>query len=178
MWCVASTSQLKLAAARRARAALGGDGAEVRGYAAASGVAEQPVGMDWGVRGAQNRLESAKANAPAQASLEGTWISIENFVDEDADGWFDQAVVLFQPPAPAGAVVAFSDRVYFPADFAEQARREGKVSTSGWSVTCGQCIARAMQGVSHDDWHATFSPKSRLELLDETIERAWLEATE
>lgn len=176
---VATASKLKVAAVHAALEEVFPKGKYViYAFKAPSGVAEQPVMLTWGLKGAKNRLNSAKAAVQETVDL---WISMENFIEPTASSekWRDIAAVVVERSKDSQVAVEFSAAVELPAKFARLARETSKeIEESGWSVTAGEMIhaeyKQAGIDVPKDDWHAhkDFGGKSRQDILAETIAKA------
>lgn len=176
---VATASKLKVAAVHAALEEVFPNGKYViYAFKAPSGVAEQPVMLTWGLKGAKNRLSAAKAAAQEPVDL---WISMENYIEPTASAkkWRDIAAVVVERAKAAQIAVEFSAAVELPARFARLALESStEIDESGWSVTAGEMIhAHYKQNsvdVARDDWHAykDFGGKSREKILAETIVKA------
>ncbi len=149
-----------------------------------SEIAEQPVGLEWGRVGAQNRLRNARAILPDQlrGKTPDYWVSIENFISPEgpkSDPWYDQAVILVQngdePP-----VEELSRKIFFSPEFAIEAKRRptpADRSESGFSTTVGMLISEQEGGaISADEWQGLpeFGGIPRKKILSEALVRAIL----
>lgn len=185
-------------------------------FKANSQIADEPVSQLWGLQGARNRIESAKRLAVAQGQdvLESIqyWASIENYIEEtdavyteeevnlfQVNGakwiqagekkWIDRGAILIENAQDHTTQTQLSEKVYFPAFFAdtmrertlnsEQAKSDADsyLSASGFSVTVGQVIKEFFQtqfNVSLDDgnWHSTFGGKTRDAILENALNQA------
>lgn len=151
---------------------------------AESEIADQPVSLEWGRMGAQNRLRNARAKTLERDSgvfVPDYWVSIENFIAPDraiGTKWFDQAVVLVQKGNEA-PVEDLSRPVFFDAAFAIEAKNRGSLGVispvSGFAVTIGKLISEQEGGrIASDNWQGLpeFGGVSRRSLLAEATVNA------
>ena len=174
VWCLASTSPVKLEAARRAL-----PGCDVRGVKTSSKVPEQPFGTVAGLVGANTRLEDAKRIWREEGRAPPTgWISVESFVaPESGEGVYsDRALVIAELHAGPHLEV-LSKRVNFPAELYHRARAaspEDKRGERGCSVTVGDIIHMHDPAIPKDDWQKSpeYGGVSRVFILEKAIRQA------
>lgn len=148
--------------------AMNGEAISIRPLVAASDIAEQPVSRKWGIEGARNRLRNLPVTGPDDLQ-----IAVENFVDRDEQGVYDQAVVLIGQNGRQVAS-AFSPKVYIPAELWDGYKQQaGELAKSGYANTFGEYLASKLQ-TEAGDWHQLFGGhRSRQEILTDTIKAAW-----
>lgn len=176
---VATASKLKVSAVHAALEEVFPKGKYViHAFKVPSGVAEQPVMLTWGLRGARNRLNAAKAAAHEPVDL---WISMENYIEPTASSekWRDVAAIVVERSKGSQTAVEFSAAVELPAKFARQAREaSSEIDETGWSITAGEMIQAGykQQGIeiAKDDWHShpDFGGLSREKILADAIVKA------
>lgn len=179
---VGSTSPLKLQAAesyvRRLLAQQGivAGALDIRGFAAASGIAEQPLSAAEGKTGAttRNRLAYKMAGKPANALV----LAYENYIEEvpvtvpagwdfpdvyvrDGSAFIDSAAITVAAyvSGSRGAIEhSQSASVLVPRECAEAAQAGGGARTAG-------SIIAERYGVDAADWHRDFVGQSRADIL-------------
>lgn len=163
---VASTSAVKLKATIRAAHAVFGVGrVDIGCVDAASGVPEQPVGVEAGKKGAFNRIEAAEKKLDTTPDF---LVGIENFIVRSDNGsWNDQAVVIVKRTSDGEVHVRFSTKVHVGGEYVQLARDHSPSAntTQGFPKTVGACIEEAMveQGIetSGTDWYRLWHDYSR-----------------
>lgn len=155
----ASTSAVKLNACKKAFANWAD--ADIQTVKAASGVPEQPLGLQT-LTGAFNRIVAAKKAIPDA----DVYISIENGVFEENGTYVDRAIVVMCT-RDGIAHVSQSEGVKFPTESVLEARERG---FDVWTV--GKVMAE--QGIvkQHDDPHLCLSGKSRTTYIDDAMAKA------
>ncbi|OGY07917.1 MAG: hypothetical protein A2700_01285 [Candidatus Blackburnbacteria bacterium RIFCSPHIGHO2_01_FULL_44_64] len=130
---IASTSAIKIAALQ---AALGPEVAVV-GRKVASGVPEQPVGIEQTTQGLRNRLEALR-KALENEGIEPVFLaSCENGIVSDGWGnWIDVGTVVLEKDGQR--VYAWTAGVQMPTSFVFQASRRGFATTTASSVMAEQ----------------------------------------
>lgn len=179
---VGSTNEMKINAVRRAvdkvLGPLSGAGLrEVRGFAAASDVNEQPEGLEETARGARSRADGAASSV----QRDGLYVGIENGIvpigivptgelllglEVVDDLWVDLAVVHAELWVQNRAFVGVgtSTGVVFPTEYVEEARaRPGGFTRH----TVGSVIAERLGGDPQDP-HSTLT-NGRLKRVDTLV---------
>jgi non-canonical (house-cleaning) NTP pyrophosphatase len=131
-----------------------------------SGIANNPVGEEWGIEGAKRRILNSSvtseqnkkdSNSKATESKDSNakpidyWVSIENYVrsdPKDPTNWLDIAAVVIKNEHAAESKdqyhVTLSRSVSFPTQFANATRDQTSPTyahkESGWEPTVGQIL--------------------------------------
>lgn len=166
---VGSLSKHKVEATRAVGIVLGLRG-NVFGVETASGVRDQPVGIDETYRGAVNRALAARADYP-----DAVGVGIENGIvvlgHNGSRHAIDLAIVVILMPDGKESV-CISQGIAFPTECLEEAERMGFETT-----TVGAIFANRFGGDATDP-HAKLSAgrTSRRKLLAETLAQAFITA--
>jgi len=144
---VASQAAMKVGAVQKImkEKCFGDPNGIVEGVKAPSGIGEQPFGHDETIRGAMNRLNSAKSMKAADF-----YVSIENGIFEveiTQRRYFDVAWVVIEK-AGGKQSLAHSVGVEMPAEYVEKALAEGFDKTNA-----GTKLAAENPGVNKQDPH-------------------------
>ncbi|XP_035917559.1 protein PRRC1-like [Anopheles stephensi] len=136
--------------------------------AQAVGIAAQPVGFAAGLKGAEHRINSIRAENP-RVDDHLPVLAVENFVVElFPDQWFEAgAIVLFDyaknillktvtqmTPIPLPVIAALQADT--PEDY--------MLKDTGFATTVGSVMARNLN-TSHTDWHRSYTSVSRSEMI-------------
>ncbi|XP_041776169.1 protein PRRC1-like [Anopheles merus] len=143
--------------------------ATIIGLAAqAVGIAAQPVGFAAGLKGAEHRINSIRAENP-RVDDHLPVVAVENFVVElFPDQWFEAgAIVLFDyaknillktvtqmTPIPLPVIAALQADT--PEDY--------MLKDTGFATTVGSVMARNLN-TSHTEWHRSYTSVSRSEMI-------------
>lgn len=164
---VASDKDIKVSPVRQAFQAVFGK-ATVTGVAVdTSAVAAQPVGFAAGVKGAEERINSAR-NLPA-VPRDVPIIAVENFLLEvGEDKWYDLGVILLNDPKRNVNLQSFTQMTPVPSQIVAMAEEgtpeDYPLKWSGLSVTVGSLMANSLQ-VSHNEWHYALTGISRRDII-------------
>ncbi|XP_053665627.1 protein PRRC1-like [Anopheles marshallii] len=136
--------------------------------AQAVGIAAQPVGFAAGLKGAEHRINSIRAENP-RVDDHLPVVAVENFVVElFPDQWFEAgAIVLFDyaknillktvtqmTPIPLAVITALQADT--SADY--------MLKDTGFAATVGSVMARNLN-TSHTEWHRSYTSVSRSEMI-------------
>ncbi|XP_052896143.1 protein PRRC1-like [Anopheles moucheti] len=136
--------------------------------AQAVGIAAQPVGFAAGLKGAEHRINSIRAENP-RVDDHLPVVAVENFVVElFPDQWFEAgAIVLFDyaknillktitqmTPIPLAVITALQ------ADTSE----DYMLKDTGFAATVGSVMARNLN-TPHTEWHRSYTSVSRSEMI-------------
>uniref|UniRef100_A0AAG5DBY0 Non-canonical purine NTP phosphatase/PRRC1 domain-containing protein n=1 Tax=Anopheles atroparvus TaxID=41427 RepID=A0AAG5DBY0_ANOAO len=136
--------------------------------AQASCIAAQPVGFTAGLKGAEHRINSIRAENP-RVDDHLPVVAIENFVVElFPDQWFDAGVILLfdyaknillktvtqMTPIPLPVITALQADT--PADYL--------LKDTGFAVTVGSIMARNLN-TPHTEWHRAYTSVARSEMV-------------
>lgn len=170
---VASASEVKTRAVRDAfESHFYDSNVEVTSYQCHSGVPEQPVGIEAGIKGAKNRIDQlAKVDVDYAVSIENT---IEYTTEQES--WYDIGVVMMKKNSRhANEVVTYSRKTPIPCEFLDKVK-EGGICDEGYSLTVGSVIKETypLRNIRSDDWHREleFGGVSRKELIQEAVFKA------
>jgi inosine/xanthosine triphosphatase len=155
---VTSQNKLKVNAVRKAYSAVV-DLVEVEGYAADSGVGEQPVNEQT-LTGARNRISDVNTKIDGLDRI----VSIESGIFKEGKQWLDKAVVVIYNPQSGEEHIEYSESVVFPNEFIEKARQIGFDT-----MTVGQVMAESGHVSDQKDPHLSISGISRQVYLENTI---------
>ncbi|XP_043672799.1 protein PRRC1-B-like isoform X1 [Vespula pensylvanica] len=164
---VASDKDVKISPVRQAFQAVFGK-ATVTGISVdCTAIATQPVGFAAGVKGAEERINSARniSSLPKDIPI----IAIENFLLEiGEDKWYDLGVILLNDPKHNVNLQTFTQMTPVPSQIvalAQEATPEDyPLKWSGLSVTVGSLMANSLQ-VSHNEWHHALTGVSRRDVI-------------
>ncbi|XP_017883571.1 protein PRRC1-like isoform X2 [Ceratina calcarata] len=164
---VASDKDSKVSPVRQAFQAVFGK-ATVTGVAVdSSAVAAQPVGFAAGVKGAEERINSARnlSTVPRDIPI----IAVENFLLEvGEDKWYDLGVILLNDPKRNVNLQSFTQMTPVPSQIVAMAQEgtaeDYPLKWSGLSVTVGSLMASSLQ-VSHNEWHYALTGISRRDII-------------
>eukprot|EP00300_Choanocystis_sp_HF-7_P021809 c2090_g1_i1.p2 GENE.c2090_g1_i1~~c2090_g1_i1.p2 ORF type:complete len:204 (+),score=31.06 c2090_g1_i1:25-636(+) len=147
---VSSLSPIKIDAVREALGQSEWEATEITGFAAASGVDEQPVGNEDTLRGAMNRLAHTKSHVessvPEARGANVLYVAMENgiFSVAQPDGtllWFDLAWIVVEHGPTGRRAFAHSEGIQFPTVYVEKAQRLGFARTTVGSVIASETTA-------------------------------------
>ncbi|XP_047356941.1 protein PRRC1-like isoform X1 [Vespa velutina] len=169
---VASDKDVKISPVRQAFQAVFGK-ATVTGISVdCTAIATQPVGFAAGVKGAEERINSARniSSLPKDIPI----IAIENFLLEiGEDKWYDLGVILLNDPKHNVNLQTFTQMTPVPSQIvalAQEGTPEGyPLKWSGLSVTVGSLMANSLQ-VSHNEWHHALTGVSRRDVIFLAVE--------
>ena len=150
VWCVASTSPVKLEAVRSALPECA-----VVGVKADSDVPAQPVQEHSGRLGAENRLRDAKRRWVLPHPPVGL-IAIESYVEGVDDSTMRDCAIVLVEFADGTRREAISRSTEFPASLfkaAWLATPSEERDDLGCSVTVGDVIHKSNPEIPSDDWH-------------------------
>lgn len=130
-------------------------------------IAAQPVGFAAGVKGAEERINSARNNSSLPKDI--PIIAIENFLLEiGEDKWYDLGVILLNDPKNNVNLQTFTQMTPVPSQIVLLAQQDTPedypLKWSGLSVTIGSLMANNLQ-VSHNEWHHALTGVSRRDLI-------------
>lgn len=130
---IASTSPIKIAALQ---ATLGSE-VTVVGRKAASGVPEQPVGIEQTTQGLRNRLEALRRALEDEGVEPDFFAACENGIVSDGCGhWIDIGTVVIERDGQEA--YAWTAGVQMPTNYVFQASRRGFATTTASSVMAEQ----------------------------------------
>ncbi|XP_033313767.1 protein PRRC1-like isoform X1 [Bombus bifarius] len=164
---VASDKDVKISSVRQAFQTVFGK-ATVTGISVeSSAVAAQPVGFAAGVKGAEERINSAR-NIPTLPK-DIPIIAVENFLLEvGEDKWYDLGVILLNDPKRNVNLQTFTQMTPVPSQIVTMAQEatpeDYPLKWSGLSVTVGSLMASSLQ-VSHNEWHHALTGISRRDII-------------
>ncbi|XP_076166687.1 protein PRRC1-like [Ptiloglossa arizonensis] len=129
-------------------------------------IAAQPVGFAAGIKGAKDRINSARNDPSLPRDI--PIIAMENFLLEvGEDKWYDLGVVLLNDPKNDVNLQTFTQMTPVPSHIvtmAQEATPENyPLKWSGLTVTVGSLMASNLQ-VSHNEWHHALTGVSRRDI--------------
>ncbi|XP_014599723.1 PREDICTED: protein PRRC1-like isoform X1 [Polistes canadensis] len=164
---VASDKDAKISPVRQAFQAVFGKATVTGVPVDCTAIAAQPVGFAAGVKGAEERINSARNNSflPKDIPI----IAIENFLLEiGEDKWYDLGVILLNDPKNNVNLQTFTQMTPVPSQIVLLAQQDTPedypLKWSGLSVTIGSLMANNLQ-VSHNEWHHALTGVSRRDLI-------------
>ncbi|XP_076166689.1 protein PRRC1-like [Ptiloglossa arizonensis] len=130
-------------------------------------IAVQPVGFAAGIKGAKDRINSARNDPSLPKDI--PIIAMENFLLEvGEDKWYDLGVVLLNDPKNDVNLQTFTQMTPVPSHIvtmAQEATPENyPLKWSGFTVTVGSLIASNLQ-VSHNEWYHALTGVSRRDIM-------------
>ncbi|XP_076235508.1 protein PRRC1-B-like isoform X2 [Calliopsis andreniformis] len=164
---VASDKDVKISPVRQAFQTVFGK-ATVTGVAVeSSAIATQPVGFAAGVKGAEERINSARNNPSLPKDI--PIIAVENFLLEvGEDKWYDLGVILLNDPKHNVNLQTFTQMTPVPSQIVTMAQEatpeDYPLKWSGLAVTVGSLMASSLQ-VSHNEWHNALTGVSRRDII-------------
>lgn len=164
---VASDKDVKISPVRQAFQTVFGK-ATVNGISVdRTTIAAQPIGFAAGVKGAEERINLARAISSLPKDI--PIIAIENFLLEiGEEKWYDLGVILLNDPKHNVNLQTFTQMTPVPSQIvalAQQATPEDyPLKWSGLSVTVGSLMANNLQ-VSHNEWHQALTGVSRKDVI-------------
>ncbi|XP_043254919.1 protein PRRC1-like isoform X1 [Colletes gigas] len=164
---VASDKDVKISPVRQAFQTVFGKATVIGVPVDSSAVAAQPVGFAAGVKGAEERINSAR-NIPTLPK-DIPIIAVENFLLEvGEDKWYDLGVILLNDPKNNVNLQTFTQMTPVPSQIVIMAQdgtpENYNLKWSGLSVTVGSLMASNLQ-VSHNEWHHALTGVSRRDLI-------------
>ncbi|XP_055594224.1 protein PRRC1-like [Uranotaenia lowii] len=136
--------------------------------AQATAIAAQPVGFAAGLKGAEHRINSIRAENP-RVDDHLPVVAIENFLVElFPDQWFDAGVIVLFDYAknillktvtqmtPVPQPVVASIRADTPEDY--------QLKDTGFAITVGSVMAKNLN-TPHTEWHKTYTTVGRPEMI-------------
>jgi mannose/fructose/N-acetylgalactosamine-specific phosphotransferase system component IIB len=135
----------------------------VKGFKSSSGIAEQPISMEAGEKGALNRIQSTKNLPSFQEYLKQIddndsvviFVSIENYFTKpnQNNSSFDHAMVLIENEYK-DIFKYVSNGVELNGEFYQKALLKGEtIDGTGLNVTLGEVFSEVYPEVSSSDWH-------------------------
>ncbi|XP_053985742.1 protein PRRC1-like isoform X2 [Hylaeus anthracinus] len=164
---VASDKDVKISPVRQAFQTVFGK-ATVTGVPVDSlAIAAQPIGFAAGVKGAEERINSAR-NIPTLPK-DMPIIAVENFLIEvGEDKWYDLGVILLNDPKHNVNLQTFTQMTPVPSQIVTMAQEatpeDYPLKWSGLAVTVGSLMATNLQ-VSHNEWHHALTGVSRRDTI-------------
>lgn len=169
---VASDKDVKISPVRQAFQTVFGKATVTGVSVETSAVAAQPVGFAAGVKGAEERINSAR-NIPTLPK-DIPIIAVENFLLEvGEDKWYDLGVILLNDPKRNVNLQTFTQMTPVPSQIvtvAQEATPEDyPLKWSGLSVTVGSLMANNLQ-VPHNEWHHALTGVSRRDIILQAVQ--------
>jgi non-canonical (house-cleaning) NTP pyrophosphatase len=146
----------------------------LKGFKSSSGIAEQPISMEEGEKGAFNRIQSTKNLTSFKEYLnqiqdkeEGMiFVSIENYFTKpnQENSSFDHAMVLIENEFK-DIFKYVSDGVELNGDFYQKALLKGGEASdgTGLNVTLGEVFSEEFPEVPSSDWHGFVTKDEHLD---------------
>ncbi|XP_003696279.1 protein PRRC1 isoform X2 [Apis florea] len=164
---VASDKDVKISPVRQAFQTVFGKATVTGVSVESSAVAAQPVGFAAGVKGAEERINSAR-NIPTLPK-DIPIIAVENFLLEvGEDKWYDLGVILLNDPKRNVNLQTFTQMTPVPSQIVTMAQEatpeDYPLKWSGLSVTVGSLMANSLQ-VNHNEWHHALTGISRRDII-------------
>lgn len=164
---VASDKDVKISPVRQAFQTAFGKATVTGVPVDSSAVAAQPVGFAAGVKGAEERIKSARSipSLPKDIPV----IAVENFLLEvGEDKWYDLGVILLNDPKHDVNLQTFTQMTPVPSQIVTMAQEatpeDYPLKWSGLAVTIGSLMADSLQ-VCHDEWHHALTGVSRRDII-------------
>ncbi|OAD62655.1 Protein PRRC1 [Eufriesea mexicana] len=164
---VASDKDVTISSVRQAFQTVFGKATVAGVSVKSSAIAIQPVGFAAGVKGAEERINSARniATLPKDIPI----IAVENFLLEvGEDKWYDLGVILLNDPKRNVNLQTFTQMTPVPSQIVTMAQEatpeDYPLKWSGLSVTVGSLMANSLQ-VPHNEWHHALTGISRRDII-------------
>uniref|UniRef100_A0A1Q3FD05 Non-canonical purine NTP phosphatase/PRRC1 domain-containing protein n=1 Tax=Culex tarsalis TaxID=7177 RepID=A0A1Q3FD05_CULTA len=165
---VASDKDDKVRPIREAFQTVFGKATVIGLSAQATAIAAQPVGFAAGLKGAEHRINSIRAENP-RVDDHLPVVAVQNFLVElFPDQWFEASVIVLFDYAksillktvtqmtPIPLPVVASIRADTPADY--------QLKDTGFATTIGSVMAKNLN-VSHTEWHKAYTSVGRAEMI-------------
>ncbi|KAK9307283.1 hypothetical protein QLX08_002310 [Tetragonisca angustula] len=164
---VASDKDIKISPVRQAFQTVFGKATVTGVSVESSAVAAQPVGFAAGVKGAEERINSAR-NIPTLPK-DIPIIAVENFLLEvGEDKWYDLGVIVLNDPKRNVNLQTFTQMTPVPSQIVTMAQEatpeDYPLKWSGLSITVGSLMASNLQ-VPHNEWHHALTGISRRDII-------------
>ncbi|XP_050100832.1 protein PRRC1-like [Anopheles aquasalis] len=136
--------------------------------AQAPGIAAQPVGFAAGLKGAEHRINSIRAENP-RVDDHLPVVAVENFLVEIfPDQWFDAGVILLFDYAKSILLKTVTQMTPIPqpvvAALQADTPEDYLLKDTGFACTVGSIMARNLN-TPHTEWHRTYTSVSRPEMI-------------
>ncbi|XP_049548442.1 protein PRRC1-like [Anopheles darlingi] len=136
--------------------------------AQAPGIAAQPVGFAAGLKGAEHRINSIRAENP-RVDDHLPVVAVENFLVEIfPDQWFDAGVILLFDYAKSILLKTVTQMTPIPqpvvAALQADTTDDYLLKDTGFASTVGSIMARNLN-TPHTEWHRTYTSVSRPEMI-------------
>ncbi|XP_076667432.1 protein PRRC1-like isoform X1 [Andrena cerasifolii] len=164
---VASNKDVKVSPVRQAFQSVFGKATVTGVTVDSSAVAAQPVGFAAGVKGAEERINSARNNPSLPKDV--PIIAVENFLLEvGEDKWYDLGVILLNDPKRNVNLQTFTQMIPVPSQIVTMAQEatpeDYPLKWSGLAVTVGSLMASSLQ-VPHNEWYHALTGVSRRDII-------------
>uniref|UniRef100_A0A2M4BQ44 Non-canonical purine NTP phosphatase/PRRC1 domain-containing protein n=1 Tax=Anopheles marajoara TaxID=58244 RepID=A0A2M4BQ44_9DIPT len=136
--------------------------------AQAPGIAAQPVGFAAGLKGAEHRINSIRAENP-RVDDHLPVVAVENFLVEIfPDQWFDAGVILLFDYAKSILLKTVTQMTPIPQPVVAALQADTPddylLKDTGFACTVGSIMARNLN-TPHTEWHRTYTSVSRPEMI-------------
>lgn len=133
-----------------------------------AGIAAQPVGFAAGLKGAEHRINSIRAENP-RVDDHLPVVAIENFLVElFPDQWFDAGVIVLFDYAKNILVKTVTQMTPIPMPIVTSIRADTpedyELKDTGFAITIGSIMAKNLN-TSHTEWHKTYTSVGRTEMI-------------
>ncbi|KZC06578.1 PREDICTED: protein PRRC1-like isoform X2 [Dufourea novaeangliae] len=164
---VASDEDVKVSPVRQAFQTIFGKATVTGVPVESSTIAAQPVGFAAGVKGAEERINSAR-NIPS-VPKDIPIVAVENFLLEvGEDKWYDLGVLLLHDPKRKVTIRTFTQMTALPSEIVTRAQEatpeDYPLKWSGLAVTTDSLIADMLQ-VPHNEWHHVVTGVDRRDII-------------
>lgn len=165
---VASDKDDKVRPIREAFQTVFGKATVIGLSAQAPGIAAQPVGFTAGLKGAEHRINSIRAENP-RVDDHLPVVAVENFLVElFPDQWYDAGVILLFDYAKNILLKTVTQMTPIPLPIIASMRADTpedyELKDTGFAVTIGSVMAKNLN-VPHTEWHKWYTSVSRQDMI-------------
>lgn len=165
---VASDKDDKVRPIREAFQTVFGKATVIGLSAQTAGIAAQPVGFAAGLKGAEHRINSIRAENP-RVDDHLPVVAIENFLVElFPDQWFDAGVIVLFDYAKNILLKTVTQMTPIPLPIVTSIRADTpedyELKDTGFAITIGSVMAKNLN-TPHTEWHKTYTSVGRSEMI-------------
>ncbi|XP_065079011.1 protein PRRC1-like [Ochlerotatus camptorhynchus] len=133
-----------------------------------AGIAAQPVGFAAGLKGAEQRINSIRAENP-RVDDHLPVVAVESFLVElFPDQWFDAGVIVLFDYAKNILLKTVTQMTPIPLPIVTSIRADTpedyELKDTGFAITVGSVMAKNLN-TPHTEWHKTYTSVSRSEMI-------------
>ncbi|EDS26199.1 conserved hypothetical protein [Culex quinquefasciatus] len=165
---VASDKDDKVRPVREAFQTVFGKATVIGLSAQATAIAAQPVGFAAGLKGAEHRINSIRAENP-RVDDHLPVVAVENFLVElFPDQWFEASVIVLFDYAKSILLKTVTQMTPVPLPVVASIRADTpenyQLKDTGFAITIGSVMAKNLN-VSHTEWHKAYTSVGRPEMI-------------